>query len=201
VQGNLPAFPYYRLGPIDGSACDTLGLNNVPIANFRYYPDTLEQHKIKFIDNSSYLPTDWLWTFGDGSGKTSTEVNPIYTYAKGGVYEVCETVSNAYGQDTYCRYVRVGTVATQEELLSSYFSLYPNPATNQLTIDLNENMNPEQAYDIKLYDLQGSTRYKGIMPAYAYVHTIDVQGLASGMYILELSDRNGKVLRRKFLKE
>ena len=201
VQGNLPAFPYYRLGPIDGSACDTLGLNNVPIANFRYYPDTLEQHKIKFIDNSSYMPTDWLWTFGDGSGKTSTEVNPIYTYAKGGVYEVCETVSNAYGQDTYCRNVRVGTVATQEELQSRYFSLYPNPATSQLTIDLNESMNPGQAYDVKLYDIQGSTRYKGVMLAYAYVHTIDVQGLASGMYILELSDREGKMLRRKFVKE
>jgi hypothetical protein len=33
-------FPHYRLGPLDGSPCDSLGIDNIPVANYRV-DDTL----------------------------------------------------------------------------------------------------------------------------------------------------------------
>ena len=127
-----------------------------------------------------------------------TQVDSIIDLAVG-TYFV--TITDSIGCEEYFSFKVAYPNQTISVLNEGFIILFPNPTKAQLSIELSGGMNPKQAYDIKLYDLQGSTRYKGIMPAYAYVHTIDVQGLATGMYILELSDRNGKVLRRKFVKE
>lgn len=37
----MPNYPNYRLGPLDGSPCDTLGLNNIPLAAFRVRAESL----------------------------------------------------------------------------------------------------------------------------------------------------------------
>ncbi|MFQ5448045.1 MAG: hypothetical protein ACE5FF_14050, partial [Saprospiraceae bacterium] len=41
-QKSIPNFPNYRLGPLDGSPCDTLGLDNHPLAGFTYFTEELE---------------------------------------------------------------------------------------------------------------------------------------------------------------
>ena len=56
---------------------------------------------VKFTDRSSGGPTSWSWTFGDGS--TSTEQNPIHTYAKAGMYSVKLKVSNPSGTNGLSR--------------------------------------------------------------------------------------------------
>lgn len=45
----------------------------------------------------------YLWDFGDGN--TSTDVNPVYTYATGGTYTVCLTVTDDCGMDSTCQSV------------------------------------------------------------------------------------------------
>ena len=53
-----PNWPNYRLGPLDGSPCDTLGLDNLPLARFRI--DTTETATTYgFHDLSDYEPTEW----------------------------------------------------------------------------------------------------------------------------------------------
>ena len=47
---------------------------------------------------SGSAPFTYLWTFGDGT--TSTDQNPVHTYASAGTYDVSLTVTNAYGTDT-----------------------------------------------------------------------------------------------------
>ncbi len=54
---------------------------------------------VKFTDKSTGSPTEWKWSFGDGSALV-TQYNPTYTYTKPGTYTVKETVSNAAGKDT-----------------------------------------------------------------------------------------------------
>ncbi|MEO1436483.1 MAG: PKD domain-containing protein, partial [Bacteroidota bacterium] len=44
--------------------------------------------------------TSWSWDFGDGN--SSTLENPTHTYAAGGTYNVCITVSNECGQEQDC---------------------------------------------------------------------------------------------------
>lgn len=50
---------------------------------------------VQFIDASTGEPTSWSWDFGDGN--TSTEQNPVHTYAAEGTYTVTLNASNACG--------------------------------------------------------------------------------------------------------
>ncbi len=54
-------------------------------AMYYYYPGNLE-NTINFVDESFGNPTSWEWEFGDGS--TSTDQNPVHTYATPGEYVV-----------------------------------------------------------------------------------------------------------------
>jgi M6 family metalloprotease-like protein len=53
---------------------------------------------VQFTDTSSYSPTSWSWTFGDGG--TSTAQHPLHQYTSAGTYDVSLTATNAGGSDT-----------------------------------------------------------------------------------------------------
>ncbi|HAD13573.1 MAG TPA: hypothetical protein DCF33_14190 [Saprospirales bacterium] len=129
-HGNLPHFPNFRLGPVDGSACDTLGLDNHPLAGWRY--DKTEGLSVDFTSVSWYEPDTWWWDFGDGA--QSNERNPTHTFPAPGAYEVCLSVSNEYGTDTKCKWVWLNTSGIKP--LSSGeglgVRLFPNPSTGQI---------------------------------------------------------------------
>ncbi|MFN8303443.1 MAG: PKD domain-containing protein [Saprospiraceae bacterium] len=128
---NMPHFPNFRLGPLDGSPCDTLGLDNHPLANWRY--DRTGGLGVDFTSVSWYEPTLWQWDFGDpasGAANNSAERNPAHTFSAPGAYEVCLTVSNAYGSDTKCKTVWVlATGAGEPKEDVEAVRVYPNPTT------------------------------------------------------------------------
>ncbi len=64
---------------------------------FSYYPINDNEFEIQFIDESWGIPTSFEWDFGDGN--TSTEQNPIHTYAEAGIYDVTLTI-NCVGGET-----------------------------------------------------------------------------------------------------
>lgn len=68
---------------------------------------------VAFTDTSTGGPTSWRWGFGDGG--TSTEENPIHTYAAEGTYTVKLTVENALGSDTV---TKTGYITVTEEHVS-----------------------------------------------------------------------------------
>ncbi|MBR5983054.1 MAG: PKD domain-containing protein [Bacteroidales bacterium] len=71
----------------------------LPIANFSASTtNATVNEEIRFVDESAFSPTSWLWDFGDGS--TSTEQNPTHTYSAIGTYTVQLTVENENGSDT-----------------------------------------------------------------------------------------------------
>ncbi len=72
-------------------------------AMFTYTADLLA---VTFMDASTGAPTMWAWDFGDGAG-TSTEQNPMYTYAEAGTYTVMLTASNDTSSDDYSMDVMV----------------------------------------------------------------------------------------------
>ncbi|HMU04432.1 MAG TPA: PKD domain-containing protein, partial [Saprospiraceae bacterium] len=88
VFRNIPTFPNYRLGPLDGSPCDTLGIDNHPIAKYRYEPDTMDHLRIRFTDLSYFRPETWRWDFGDGSPRVNMR-HPYHSYVASGTYNVC----------------------------------------------------------------------------------------------------------------
>lgn len=67
---SMPNFPNYRLGPIDGSPCDTLGIDNIDNIN-----EVLDNNKepVKLYPN----PTNGLFTI-EGVTNTRITINDIY---------------------------------------------------------------------------------------------------------------------------
>lgn len=57
------------------------------------------------FSNTSTDGDNFVWDFGDGN--SSTEINPTYTYAMGGTYEVCLIASNSCSSDTLCQMIEV----------------------------------------------------------------------------------------------
>lgn len=69
--------------------------NQDPLAAFAY---TVNELQVGFSDSSSDPeggPLSWSWDFGDGA--TSSEQNPVYTFASGGTYVVTLMVTDSWG--------------------------------------------------------------------------------------------------------
>ena len=72
-----------------------------PVANFTGTPTSGNAPlTVQFTDTSTYLPTSWSWSFGDGSTTNSTQENPVHTYSSAGSYTVNLTATNAGGSNT-----------------------------------------------------------------------------------------------------
>ncbi len=72
-----------------------------PVADFEVDNQTdCAPSTMSFTDLSANTPTAWLWSFEGGTPATSTERNPVVTYATPGSYSVILESSNAGGTDT-----------------------------------------------------------------------------------------------------
>ena len=180
----IPNVPHYRLGPLDGSPCDTLGLNNHPLAGFRHAIDSSNSLRVIFTDNSFYAPTDWLWDFGDGS--TSTLKDPLHEYDSPGTYLVCLTVSNAYDSDTICREVTVDAPNATEESQpqAPAVKVWPNPARSGVVVELPQPS--PRPVRLVLYDALGREVYRMLSRAGDRQLFFDVSGWAGGVYAWQL---------------
>ena len=190
-----PNVPNYRLGPLDGSPCDTLGLDNLPIAHFRHeVADTLSPQQIEFTDLSYYEPSTWLWDFGDGI--TSQDTSPLHLYAAPGAYQVCLTVCNANACDTECMAVEVKTVSTvtlQGE--GGQILLWPNPAGEVLHLKAESGIE-----NIKIFEGTGREVIQVTHQAIEGQMSVDIRHLPPGLYFLSLRSE-GKTWSGKFVKQ
>jgi hypothetical protein len=187
----VPSHPEYRLGPIDGSPCDTLGLDNCVLGNFHWYSAD-SSLTVEFIDNSTYEPQSWLWSFGDGSVMVS-DINPVHTFPSAGIYEVCMVVTNACRSDTICQKVEVFGLSDTEEPTHALgnMRLSPNPASGMVDIRYQLTAKPEY---LEVYNLQGQLMYQtavtGLDSGYLY---LDASAYPAGMYAVCLRTRGGSV--------
>jgi hypothetical protein len=192
----VPNVPNYRLGPLDGSTCDTLGLDNHPIAKYRYEPDTIDYKRIRFTDLSYFRPETWSWDFGDNSPKIQQR-NPYHTYAQNGTYKVCLTVSNENSSNTSCRNITIGTSATDNDLSTiADVTFFPNPVQDNLLVTIGDYI-PERGY-IELYNLAGQQVHK--QRAYYGHNNVDMTQMTAGTYILRIVDGGVLVREEKVVK-
>jgi PKD repeat protein len=82
-----------------------------PVASFTY---TLDGLTATFTNTSENADT-YLWDFGDGN--SSTEENPVHTYADNGLYTVKLTASNPNGESSYS--VAIATSVLTEAVLTN----------------------------------------------------------------------------------
>ncbi|MHC1706391.1 MAG: PKD domain-containing protein [Bacteroidales bacterium] len=86
--------------------CLTVTVNVLPscYAYFNFTPDP-SGYGFQFTDASIGNPTNWQWSFGDGTG--SNLQNPAHQYNAPGSYYVCLTIWGNNCQSSYCDYVFV----------------------------------------------------------------------------------------------
>jgi hypothetical protein len=189
----LANHPNYRLGPIDGSPCDSLGINNFPRAYYRIDRNPEDTLAFHFQDLSFYEPDTWAWTFGDGG--MSTDRHPDHTYVSPGIYEVCLTVSNDLGSDTHCRTLELGTVAVDDPQALT-FTTFPNPVQDVLVFDLGDYYPLNGQF--RLYNAAGQSVFSQQV-LYSQAR-MQLAPLPAGIYFYEFWDGGVKLGQGKVVK-
>lgn len=187
---SMPNFPNYRLGPLEGSPCDTL--RQPPTAAWGYVSDALAVH---FTDSSYHDIRAWHWDFGDGA--TDTLPHPIHTYPTEGMYQVCLSVQNPRGADTLCRWVQVMSTAVSTLSTGMQLSLSPNPASDHITL-LAENL-PAGPATFLVYDALGRAVLYRSLPVNAHrvAQRLDISNLTTGVYFWRVATGDGGVMGGK----
>ncbi|TXF89272.1 PKD domain-containing protein [Neolewinella aurantiaca] len=190
----LANHPNYRLGPIDGSPSDTLGIDNLPIAYYRIDRSPEDTLSFSFQDLSFYEPMNWSWTFGDGG--SSNDRYPIHSYISTGIYEVCLTVSNDLGSDTHCRTIELGPVGVEDQS-TLIFTTFPNPVQDVLVLDSGDYMPLNGRF--KLYDAAGREVFsQQVLYRQA---SFNLSNLSAGIYYYSYWDQGKKLDSGKVIRE
>lgn len=143
----------------------------VPGANFTY---AANGSTLTFSEASGGA-SSWLWDFGDGS--TSTEQNPVHTYASAGPFTITLTVDGGACSSTQVWELGVGV---EEAGSGSAFEIVPNPAADVLSLTFGEGA--QGAATVDLIDAAGRRVLTKALSRGAQRVQLDVSALAPGTY-------------------
>ncbi len=146
------------------------------VANFAATPLSGPAPLTVTFTNSSTNASGYLWTFGDGA--TSTEVNPIHSYAQAGVYTVTLTATGPGGSQTL---TRTHYITVFEPVIAS-FSATPLSGTAPLTVTFSNSSTGATDY---LWDFGTGATLTVINPTYTYAQP--------GVYTVTLIASDGVV--------
>lgn len=144
-----------------------------------------------YFTNNSTNSTSVIWDFGDGN--TFTDYNPWHNYLIAGIYTVTLTVSNGICAD--------GILTQQVEIIDNlgllsledkFAKVYPNPATNQIAIDFNQNIHNA---NVIITDLSGQLILKRENISGNKI-ILTLNNISSGVYFVNvLFDKQTKVFK------
>jgi PKD repeat protein len=204
---------------LNGGSCfdyfvDTINVSGVssPLqchSGFVMYPDT-SVNNVTIVNSSTGNSLTYLWDFGDGN--TSALQNPSHTYSTTGSFYLCLTIDDGNGcTDMYCDSIGkngvvfnkaggftinvisapITTGIDNNVDLNTEIEIYPNPTSNQLTIDTELKLR-----ETTIIDITG----KIIMRSKVNTNTINVAGLSDGIYFIKLVVEE-RTITKKFVKQ
>ncbi|MFN5295923.1 MAG: T9SS type A sorting domain-containing protein, partial [Flavobacteriales bacterium] len=88
-----------------------------------------------------------------------------------------------------------GSSLQVNEQLSAQWLIYPNPANGELNINV---PGAHESIKIRVVDTTGKLHLEELMPAGQYLHTIDLQQLSNGYYIL-VTESKGQRTQQSFI--
>jgi PKD repeat protein len=181
---------YDTLGCVSTSQNIQIVKNESPSASFetdKFEIDRNEDVEI-YLTDQSVQAAGWFWKLSDG--QTSTEQNPVFTVNTIEPIEVILTATSNNGcQDQDIQTIDVITSLDDENELSESLKFYPNPTTGQIKVELvNEYTG---IYEIMIFNTMGKMvkHYNFSKDGEFAQSTIDLNGLAKGMYLLQI-DQN-----------
>ena len=173
-------------------------------ALFYTYPDsTTLYHYIAVNMATGIQPLTYLWSWGDGTSDSTPY--PSHTYSAVGNYTVCLTITDSVGcTSTYCDSVnsviainvtKPAPSGIKELTGDSRFTLFPNPANDNITIEIFDFSKDET---ISVYDIQGQLLMQ--QPMLQAKTNVDISSFTKGIYFIKVASENG-VEVKKFMKE
>jgi PKD repeat protein len=136
------------------------------------------------------VPETYQWIFPGGNPATSTDKNPVVSYAATGVYDVTLIVDRGTQIDTLVKpnYIQVGSVGIQPNA-NAVPSVFPNPCNGSFTVKA------EGTVDLVIYSVTGNVVLD--QKAVRGGSRID-SGLAPGVYFLRIM-KDGKSFSEKIV--
>lgn len=153
-------------------------------------PDYLDEHNGRFCVTPEY-PNGIYCYFTT----VDEQWNSAYPYVVGPTFYGNRTAAKVTSiTETVSTYAAPATGLTQNQLEQLKVSVFPNPASNFIAVQLN-NLNQEN-FAVMLYDLNGkliaqTTLYQGSTIAY-----LDTQTLANGQYLVQISNSKGSIAHK-----
>lgn len=201
--GVPPAFDYYLSPSVDPICINTLG-NWVTIE-----PETLPVN----------VSLEWGYIDEEGSGGTvvvnsNGGISQDFTFSTASLYQLYARGRNACGyfegntetlniEAEDCSGSGGGGLAARKDTLSASaalpavsgdrLSVYPNPATDAVTIRLPDSVSLNQAF-IRVIDLLG--RPLKLIKVNTYTTTVDMTGLGSGLYLIEIGLGRSTIIKK-----
>jgi len=182
-------------------------------ASFALFPDSTTQHLYWALNQATGVaPLSYLWSWGDGTYDNTAY--PSHTYATGGFYPICLSITDSTGcTNTVCHTTQLQRMASTSEGVNSMvfvnvvaslpdgisengelplISVYPNPTTGQFTI------NDAQCTieSVEVYNVFGK---KVACQQYAVGKNemkVRVRDLDSGIYFIKVQSEKGIAIRK-----
>lgn len=171
----------------------TVTVNPLPIAEFTANVLIDSSGTVDFT-NWSTNATSYLWDFGNGD--TSTDVNPSYTYAANGSYNVWLTATNACGDDVITHIISGIFIGIEEiPLEAENISMFPNPTRDILNI-----ANTENIESVQLYDLVGNSLRTIQIYGESQIQ-FNISELPSGIYNVVFTTTKGNPFVKRIVKQ
>jgi PKD repeat protein len=161
---------------------------NLPQPNYTH-THTGNTYNFTYSGTTPYLSIDW--DFGDGTTASNVTM-PVHNYPSVGNYPVCVTVSDGCGSNTACHSISIVTGINDLTTLSG-IQIYPNPATEYLTI---KNTASGTAMDV--YNITGSRVIHTVLNQQE--STVDIHSFAAGIYLVRFTNAAGASESIKFVK-
>lgn len=135
-----------------------------------------------------------------GAGNTSKLTNYLYAHTTpvNGINYYRLRQVNVDG--TFNTSAVVSVDMSVRSVVSSTITVFPVPATNQITVQF-ENMNTTKQVSIAVVDLVGRTIIERNTGINGNKLTLDIQSLKPGAYFVSINEGNGEVKQVKFIKE
>lgn len=158
------------------------------------FKSTLAANNVVTFQNLTRGATSYQWNFGDGN--TSTDENPVHTYAINGSYTVKLITHYCNSIDSSSKVVVANTrISTgfQNSLDANNIQAYPNPVTSQLVLSTDKVDYIQLVNAIgQIYTLPYNIAANNII--------VDLSAFPAGVYMLLLSQQNS-VFTHKIVKQ
>jgi PKD repeat protein len=187
---------YFYDWKVQEAVCESAGVdvfvNVEPGPAAQFLAETVDL-TTDFTDISSGSPDSWSWNFGDGSPLVN-EQNPEHTYAVADYYTIELTVSNGSCFSTYKETMEVGTTASNDPQVQFGMKIYPNPATDEVTLGFMQPISGKMQLSVS--NAAGTIMMSRQLEATSSPFSINTSSLSAGTYQFELIGKSGVTVKR-----